>query len=469
VPGQTALNWIEKNESLIVEVADRIWEFAELGLEEFKSSKLIADTLREAEFSVEAGVGDMPTAFVASYGSGKPRIGVLGEYDALPGLSQKAQPTKEPARQGGTGHGCGHNVFGAASMGAAIAIKEAIKKENLRGTVKFFGCPGEENVLGKVFMARDGLFNGLDAALCWHPSMTNTVWMGSSLAENSVKFNFHGVSAHAAASPEQGRSALDAAELMNVGVNYLREHVTEKTRIHYVVTKGGSAPNVVPPEAQVWYYIRSPRRVQVEELYGRVQNIARGACLMTDTTVDFDLIGGCHEFVPNKTLSYLMLTNMKQLGPPKWTSNEIAFAKTLSESLTPDQKKTAMENMNVPHLRDKIEKVLDDTADDPDDEGLIFPGSTDVGDVSYIVPTAQIFAATTILGAPSHSWQMTATSGMSIGHKGGTLAAKVIALTGVDLLSRPQELKKVKEEFSAKGMKYKSFLPKDLKPSPIIV
>jgi aminobenzoyl-glutamate utilization protein B len=469
VSGQTALNWIEKNESLIVEVADRIWEFAELGLEEFKSSKLIADTLREAEFNVEAGVGDMPTAFVAAYGSGKPRIGVLGEYDALPGLSQKAQPTKEPARQGGTGHGCGHNIFGAASMGAAIAIKETIKKENLRGTVKFFGCPGEENVLGKVFMARDDLFNGLDAALCWHPSMTNTVWMGSSLAENSVKFNFHGVSAHAAASPEQGRSALDAAELMNVGVNYLREHVTEKTRIHYVVTKGGSAPNVVPPEAQVWYYIRAPRRVQVEELYSRIQNIARGACLMTGTTVDFDLIGGCHEFVPNKTLSYLMLTNMKQLGPPKWTSNEIAFAKTLSESLTPDQKKTTMENMNVPHLRDKIEKVLDDTTDDPDDEGLILPASTDVGDVSYIVPTAQILAATTILGAPSHGWQMTATSGMSIGHKGGTLAAKVIALTGIDLLSRPQELKKVKEEFSAKGMKYRSFLPKDLKPSPIIV
>ena len=469
MPRQTALNWIEENDSLIVRVSNTIWEFAELGLEEFRSSKLISDTLKKAKFDVETGVAGMQTAFVATYGSGNPIIGVLGEYDALPGLSQKAQPKKEPIMQRTSGHGCGHNVFGAASMGAAIALKEAITTKNLKGTVKFFGCPAEVTFLGKVFMARDGVFDGLDAALCWHPSMTNTVWMSSSLASNAVRFNFHGISAHAAASPEQGRSALDAVELMNVGTNYLREHITEKARIHCVITKGGNVPNVVPSEAQVWYYIRSPRRYQVEELYGKVQNIARGASMMTDTTVDFDLTGGCHDFVPNKTLSYLMLANMKQLGPPEWTTNEIAFAKKLSESFTSDQKKTTMKSMNVPRLGEKMGKVLDDTVDDPEDEGEILPASTDVGDVSYIVPTAQILVATTILGAPFHSWQMTATSGMSIGHKGGILAAKAIALTGVDLLTKAQVLKEVKEEFVTNGIRYKSFLPRDLRPFPITV
>lgn len=458
MPREVALNWMRNNEPLIAQVANDIWQFAELAMSEFKSSNLIANTLTQAGLEVRMGVAGMTTAFTARYGSGKPVIGVVGEYDALPGLSQKAQSTKEPNVSGGAGHGCGHNVLGAASMGATIAIKEAIEKRNLKGSVKFFGCPAEETLTGKVLMVRDGLFNDVDAALCWHPSVTNTVELSSALAMNSVKFSFHGTPAHAAGSPEQGRSALDAVELMNIGVNYLREHVIEKARIHYVVTDGGRVPNVVPAEAQVWYFIRAPKRVEVESIFTRVRNIASGACMMTGTGMDIEFLAGCHETRPNKTLSHMMLHNMKEAGAPQWTDQETEFAEKLSGSISQDQKRAVMESMNVPCTRDKLRKVLDDRVDDPEDEGRIVSGSTDLGDVSYVTPTGQALTAGAILGASYHSWQMTATSGMSIGHKGGILAAKVIALTALDLLTRPENLKRVRDEFetSMKGIAYKS-------------
>jgi aminobenzoyl-glutamate utilization protein B len=283
---ETALNWIAKNESQITRVSDRIWNWAELGLQEFKSSSILADKLEKAGFKLERGVAGMPTAFVASYGSGHPVIGVLGEYDALPGLSQELFPRKEPVRQGAPGHGCGHNIHGTSGMAGAIAAKAAVEACGIAGAIKFFGCPAEENFSGKAYMARDGFFDAVDAVLSHHPSTMNAAHLKSGLAVNSAKFAFHGESAHAAGSPEAGRSALDAVELMNIGSNYLREHIIQEARIHYVIEAGGGQPNVVPAYARSWYYVRAPEREQVESIYKRILDIAKGAALMTETTYE---------------------------------------------------------------------------------------------------------------------------------------------------------------------------------------
>jgi len=461
MPKNVALDWLERNERRIVAVADRIWELAEVGLQEYQSSKLLTEELCNARFKVDLGVAGMPTAFVASYGSGKPVIGILAEYDALPGVSQKAQPTREPLKKGAPGHGCGHNLFGAGSTGAALAIREAMEKENLRGTVKLFGCPAEETLVGKVFMVTDGLFDGVDVTLSWHPSSCNSAWMSSSNALNSVKFDFHGMSSHAASDPERGKSALDAVELMNVGANYLREHISEKARLHYVIPHGGGEPNVVPDYAQVWYYVRAPKRNEVERIYNRVVNMAKGACLMTDTTMDLDLLVGCYEMLPNRALSDLMIRKMREIGLTKWSEEELTFAKRLAESMTPEERKDAILKSRMPKKEQKVDKLLDDAIDDPEDEKEVMAGSTDVGDVSWVTPTANLVTATCVLGMPGHSWQETATSGMSIGHNGMILAAKTLALTGMDLLTNPDELSKVRREFEAKteGFTYRSPLP----------
>lgn len=466
MPREVALDWLTRNERRIVSLSDRIWELAEVGLQEHESSKLLAEELRKDGFKVELGVAGMPTAFVGSYGSGKPVVGVLAEYDALPGVSQKAQPTREPMKKGAPGHGCGHNLFGTGSTAAALAIGEAIRKRNLKGTVKLFGCPAEETLVGKVFMVRDGLFDGVDVALSWHPASCNSAWMSSSNALNSVKFNFHGLTSHAAADPDRGKSALDAVELMNVGSNYLREHINEKARIHYVIPHGGGEPNVVPDYAQVWYYVRAPKRDEVERIYNRVVNIAKGACLMTDTTMDLEFLVGCYEMLSNRALSDLMLKNMREIGPPKWSEEELRFAKKLAESMTPEERKDAILKSRMPKKEERAEKLLDDEIDDPEDEKEVMGGSTDVGDVSWVTPTANLVTATCVLGMPGHSWQETATSGMSIGHKGMFLAAKTLALTGVDLLTKPDELKKIAEEFRAKtkGFTYKTPIPPGQKP-----
>jgi len=468
MPKKGALDWLEKNEKRIVAVGDRIWELAEVGLQEYQSSKLLAEELRNARFKVELGVAGMPTAFVASYGSGKPVIGMLTEYDALPGISQKAQATREPLKKGAPGHGCGHNLFGAGSTGAALAIREAMERENLQGTVKLFGCPAEETLVGKVFMVRDGLFDGVDVTLSWHPSSCNSAWMSSSNALNSVKFDFHGMSSHAAADPDRGRSALDAVELMNVGANYLREHISEKARLHYVIPHGGGEPNVVPDYAQVWYYVRAPKRNEVERIYNRVMNIAKGACLMTDATMDIDFLVGCYEMLPNKALSDLMIRKMREVGVMKWSEEDLRFAKKLAESMTPEERKDAILKSRMPKKEEKADKLLDDEIDDPEDEKEVMAGSTDVGDVSWVTPTANLVTATCVLGMPGHSWQETATSGMSIGHKGMILAAKTLALTGIELLTNPDELSKVRQEFEAKtkGFTYRSPLPPG-RPPPL--
>ncbi len=461
---EKALKWLDEKKCYLENINDTIWEFAEVGLQEFKSAELLAGELEKAGFAVEKGVAGMPTAFVATWGSGKPKIGFLAEYDALPHLSQKVSTKKEPVVDDAPGHGCGHNTYGAAVLGTVLALKEQMEEEKIGGTIVFYGCPAEETLVGKVFMARDGLFDDLDCALTWHPMTFNTVWEGSSMAMNSAKFTFYGRSAHAAANPEQGRSALDAVELMNTGVNFLREHVISDARLHYVITKGGGEPNVVPPEAQSWYYVRAPRRKDVDEIFARVMKIAEGATLMTETTMKMEMLVGCYNMLPNRVLGQLLYESLKKIGPPTWTEEEIQFAKELTGTFAPGQKETVFRVGGAP--MEYLEKYLDDTICPPYDKGRILAGSTDVSDVSWVTPTAQITTACGPLGMAGHSWQFVATSGMSIAHKGMMLAAKALAVAGLELLRKPDIIEAAQAEFkqSTKGQPYECAMPPEAKP-----
>jgi len=462
--GREIVEWIDGNRDYLTTIARRIWEYAELPLQEFKSSKLLAEEFRREGFTVKRGVAGMPTAFVATYGSGKPVIGLLGEYDALPGLSQEPVPERKPIKEGAPGHGCGHNLLGTGSAGAAMATKYVMEKYGLPGTVKFFGCPAEEIIVGKVYMLKAGVFNDVDVALTWHPWYANTTWMASMLALNSVKFRFYGVAAHAAASPEAGRSALDAVELMNVGVNYLREHVPQWVRIHYVITQGGETPNTVPDFAEVWYLIRAPRRQDVDWVYSRILDVAKGAALMTETRVEFNFITGCWEVIPNKILSDLLYENLRKVGPLEFSEEEKLFAKKLAETFPKEQKTRIIELYSIPELENAEKLDLIDYITTPRDAGKVLPISTDVGDVSANVPTAQCVTSTFVLGAAIHSWQAVATAGMTIGFKGMLTASKTLALTAVDLLTKPEAIRKAKEEFRRKGITYKSPIPEGVKP-----
>ena len=463
---EIAVNWIEENKEKIAKISDMIWRYAELGLQEYKSSKLLADTLEKYGFKVTRGVAGMPTAFVATWGSGKPVIGILGEFDALAGLSQKAVPWKEPLEEGKPGHGCGHNIFGAATMAGAIALKIAMEKEKIQGTIKYYGCPAEETLVGKVFMAREGLFDDLDFAINYHPGSANTVRLGSGNAMNSVKFSFYGKASHAGGSPERGRSALDAVELMDVGVNFMREHIIQDARIHYIIEKGGGQPNVVPPYARSWYYVRAPEREQVEEIYNWILDIAKGAALMTQTKVETKFLTGCYNMIQNKTLSMLCLKNMKELGGPKFDEKELEFAKKINEFIPVEQKRMMLKSRKVPDWEKLMDVLLDDEVRDPWDEEQIGHGSTDVAEVSWKTPTISFTTACFVLGSPGHSWQNVAAGGMSIGHKGGIYAAKIIATSALEVISNPDVLKEAWKEFKKKlgGKKYKSPLPPDLKP-----
>jgi len=463
---EAALDWISENESRVIEISDRIWEFAEVGLQEFKSSKLLADELEKAGFTVQRGVAGMPTAFVASYGKGKPIIGILSEYDALPGLSQKPVPRKEPVVSGAPGHGCGHNIHGTSGMAGAIAAKVAMEAGGIGGTVKFFGCPAEETLVGKVFMVRDHLFDGVDAVLSHHPGSMNAARLSSSNAMNSVKFHFYGVAAHAADSPDQGRGAIDAVELMNVGVNYLREHVAQEARIHYVIEDGGHEPNVIPAYARSWYYIRAPEREQVESIYDWVLNIAKGADLMAGTTHKTEFLTGCHNLLPNRGLSELVTENMREIGAPTYTPEELIFAQEIGKTIPPEQKKAALRRSKRPGWEKLLGVDLDNSIPDPWGEGEVFGGSTDVADVSWQTPTIEFSTTTGALGTPWHSWQLTAMAGMSIGHKSLIFAAETIAASALDLLTKPYVLKKVRDEFAEamRGKVYVSPIPAQLKP-----
>ena len=428
----------------------QIWDFAEVGYKENKSAALHVQHLKEAGFTVETGVAGIPTAFVATYGSGSPTIGILAEYDALPGITQNAVAEKSPAAGKNSGHACGHHLFGTASVSTGIAIKELIAAGKLKGTIKVYGCPAEEGGSGKVFLVRAGLFNDLDAVIHWHPDDVNAVSTTSALANKSAKFKFYGISAHAAAAPDQGRSALDAVEAMDNMVNMMREHIPQETRIHYVITNGGKAPNVIPDFAEVYYYVRHPKRKDVVEIFDRVVKAAEGAALGTGTTMKYDIIGGTHDLLINRTLAEVMQTNLEKVGGVTYTEEEKAFAKKLQPTF-----------IGAP--------VAIETA------GTVKPlsfisegntGSTDVGDVSYTKPTVGLRGATWVPGTPAHSWQAIASGGTEIGTKGMLVASKTMAMTAIDLMSNPTLIQKANEEFKASigDYKYKALLG-DIKPA----
>lgn len=399
------------------QVAQRIWGFAEVGYKETKSAALLQDVLRKNGFAVQAGVADMPTAFVATYGSGQPVIGILAEYDALPGLAQQAAAEKSPIAGQDAGHGCGHNLFGTASVAAGIELKKLLKEGKLRGTIKVYGCPAEEGGSGKVYLVRAGLFKGVDAVLHWHPASANATMVGKYIANTSAKFRFHGIAAHAAGAPERGRSALDGVEAMDNMVNLMREHVPQETRIHYVITGGGKAPNVVPDFAEVYYYVRHPNRAEVQAVFERVVKAAEGAAMGTGTTMDYEIIGGTHDLLVNETLAHALQRNLEQVGGVSYTAEEAAFGQKIQASLGAPAPPVAQAAAVAPYTRQDL------------------GGSSDVGDVSYVVPTVGLLAATWIPGTPAHSWQAVACSGQEIGSKGLMVAAKTMALTGIDLFS----------------------------------
>jgi aminobenzoyl-glutamate utilization protein B len=416
------------------DIARQIWSFAEVGYQEEKSSALLQEQLRAAGFDVRSGVADMPTAFVASWGTGKPVIGIVGEFDALPGLSQKALPSREPVAEGAPGHACGHHLFGTGSAAAAIAVKEWLQSRRRSGTIRFYGTPAEEGGAGKVYMIRAGLFNDVDAVIAWHAADRNDVSPVSNLANISAKFRFRGVSAHAAAAPDKARSALDGVEAMNAMVNMLREHVPQETRIHYVITQGGRAPNVVPDVAEVYYYARNPDMRVLDGIWDRIVNAAKGAALGTGTTVEEESLGAVYNVLPNEYLASLQRKNLLKVGGVRYTAEERAFAeairKTLSggEALLPLGSEAEIQPMR----------------------SVITYASTDMGDVSWTVPTVQLSAATWVPGTAAHSWQAVAAGGTSIGAKGMMVAAKTMTLTAIDLFSDPSHIAKARAEFDRK-------------------
>jgi len=431
------LKSIQENKSAYSSVAQQIWSYAEMGYQEEQSSALLRKTLKAEGFEITTGVAEIPTAFIASYGSGGPVIALLGEFDALPGLSQKALPYKV-SNDAKAGHACGHHLFGTASAAAAIALKNYLIGQNMPGTIRFYGCPAEEGGSGKVYMTRAGLFDDVDIALHWHADSKNSAGIRPALANKSAKFRFYGVSAHAAGAPEKGRSSLDAVEAMNDMVNMMREHTSESTRIHYVITKGGEAPNVVPDFAEVYYYARHSTRNEVVDIFDRIVNAAKGAALGTGTSMEYEMIGGTHELLHNEILQKIVHKNLETVGGYSYTPAEKVFATKISESLGL-----------------VLDTKFTEGVEPYSDKGKA-GGSTDVGDVSFAVPTVGLRVATWVPGTPAHSWQAVAAGGTDIGNKGMMVAAKTLALTGMQLLDNPKIIKAAKVEFIKKrGVDFK--------------
>ena len=429
-------------------IALSIWDYAEVGYKENKSSVLLQATLKDNGFTVEPGVAGMPTAFVATYGSGSPVIAILAEYDALPGISQDNSPIKNAIANKTSAHACGHHLFGTGSVAAGISIKKLLEAGKIKGTIKVFGCPAEEGGSGKVYMVREGLFNNVEIVLHWHASDKNSVMYTSALANKSAKFRFYGIASHASMSPEQGRSALDAVEAMDNMVNMMREHIPQETRIHYVITNGGKAPNVVPEFAEVYYYVRHPDKTNVVSIFDRVTKIAQGAALGTETKMDFEIIGGTHDLLVNKTLAADMQTNLERVGGVTYTAAENVFANKIQTSFLTKADPIIAAARVTPLHNEKNQ------------------GSTDVGDVSYAVPTVGVEAATWVPGTSAHSWQAVASGGTDIGIKGMMVASKTMAFTAIDLFTNPESIKKAKDEFvqSIGDYKYKALLG-DIKPA----
>ena len=432
-----AMEELNKKEAFYGSLEKQIWGYAEVGYQEIKSSALLQDQLKKEGFKIQSGVAEIPTAFTATFGEGKPVIAILGEFDALPGLSQDTIPEKKPVG-GIAGHACGHHLFGVGSMASAIALKNWLIGSGQKGTIRFYGTPAEEGGSGKVYMVRAGLFNDVDIVLHWHPGDRNNANAASSLANKSAKFRFRGLSAHAAGAPDRGRSALDGVEVMDYAVNMMREHVPAATRIHYVITDGGKAPNVVPDFAEVYYYVRHPTRDYVKSIWERVQKAAQGAAMATGTTVEEEIIGGVHELLPNEVLGKMMHANLQKVGGYKMTATEVAFAEKIMKTQGMADSETA--------ATEKIDPFSDERAGG---------GSTDVGDISWVVPTASCRTATWVPGTPAHSWQAVAAGGTSFGRKGMMIAAKTITATAIDLFLNPQAIIDAKAEFIKRRGNYK--------------
>ncbi len=428
----------------VKELSLKVWNNPETSGNEKESSNLFRKVLKSYGFEIKE-IDGMGNAFIGEYGSGSPVIAVLGEYDALPGLSQSLDTRFNPVEVNGPGHGCGHNLLGSAALGSVLAIKKYLEETNTSGTVRFYGCPEEETLLGKVKMAKTGAFDGCDLALSWHPMNANVAIDKAFLANNSIKFKFHGISAHAAQSPESGRSALDAVELMNVGANYLREHVIDSARIHYTITNAGGAPNIVPKEAESWYFVRAPYRKDVEEITERLFKIAKGAALMTETTVEYEVLGGCYEKLPNNVLYDLTHKNMVEIGAPSYTEEELKFAKNIQESLDPK-----LVEAEIKKYIDSDEKVFlhQEVLEKEKVSSVVVSGSSDSGDVSWLMPMNLFLTATWPLGVPAHSWQATSSSGSSMGLKGMMYAAEVFTGMMYDLLNDQKLVEEAKAEFN---------------------
>jgi aminobenzoyl-glutamate utilization protein B len=432
------------------ELSRRIWEFAEVGYKETKSAELLKSELRNKGFQIQENIGGIPTAFVASWGQGKPVIGIMGEYDALPGLSQEDIPEKKPRVAGNPGHGCGHNLLGVGAAFAVVALKDHLAEHNLAGTIRFYGTPAEEGGGAKVYMARAGAFQDCDVVLTWHPGNANRASLRSSLANISAKFRFYGRAAHAAGSPEVGRSALDAIMVMTHAIELMREHVPDATRMHYVITRGGGAPNVVPDYAEVYVYARHPSMQALDGIWSRVLKCAEAGALATETRMEMELINSVYNVLPNDVLTALLNKNLRLVGGIKYSPEEQAFAEKLVKTYP---------------VTDRSLPLGSEEQIQPTDEGYD-SGSTDVGDISWQVPTAQFYTATFVPGTPGHSWQSTACAGMSIGRKGMVVAAKTLALTALDLLTDPKQIEAARASFNKRraGIEYRSRIPADQKP-----
>lgn len=441
---------VETQKDELITVSDKIWAAAEIAFQEKVSSQTLIDYARANGFDVEVGVAETPTAFVATYGSGKPVIGILGEFDALPGISQKTVPEKTPFKEGAAGHGCGHNMYGTASLGAAVAIKNLIAEGKLKGTVKFFGTPAEEKFFGKLWMARAGLFDDLDACLDWHPADTTEADVQSSLALVDFKVEFFGQTAHASADPWNGRSASDALELYTHGINSFREHVKPTVRIHYHIQDGGQVVNVVPDYSRIWVRVRDTKREGMNEVYKHVKKMAEGAAIMADVDYEINLISGIHEILPNRAGGVAVQENLETLGPLSYTSEELDFAYKIQEATS--KPKLGINGKITP---------LKPTAEHP------MGGSTDVGDVSFLVPVVRLGVTVAPEGTPWHSWAVVACGGMSIGHKGMVYAAKALSMSMVDLFTDSKLLQEVKDEFKMRkgDYQYSPMLPPG--PPPI--
>ena len=440
---------IQDHKKTFSKVALKIWSHAEMGYQEFKSSSLLADELEKEGFKITKGVAGIPTAFIAEYGLSGPIIGILGEFDALPGLAQSTSPFKEIINnENGAGHACGHHLFGAASAWAAVAIKEWLDENNVEGIVRFYGTPAEEGGSGKVYMVREGLFNDVDVVLHWHPDDVNSANSRTSNSNKSAKFTFNGISSHAAGAPEQGRSALDGVESMNMMVNMLREHIPQESRIHYVITKGGLAPNVVPDVAEVYYYVRHPEMLMVEELFQRVVKTAEGAAIGTDTKMTYEVMHGNYSLLPNNVVQKLMHKHLATFGGFSYSDKELEYAEKIYKTFL------------KPTLEIGSQEYVTEFSNSHS------YGSTDVGDVSWVVPTAGLRTATWVPGTAAHSWQAVSSGGTSIGLKGAELAAKTIGATAIELYSNPIIINEAKKELDnrvGKDFEYEALLG-DRKP-----